>query len=532
MLLDDSCHFLAVDFDGGSWRDDATAFLETSRKLEVPVALERSRSGNGGHVWMFFDEALPPGLARRLGSLILTEAMEERADLGFRSYDRFFPNQDTLPRGGFGNLIALPLQRGPRRNGNSVFVDSEFVPYPDQWAFLSELRRIPSAQAESIVSLAEKRGPVMGVAAVVEDEDVFADAPWAAPPSRRLPRPPIGGPLPDLVGDRSRRPGLRCQGLLAAGHRRGAHAVSRISESRVLPGAGDAPFDVRQTEDHRLRGAWIEIHGISKGLSGTGRRTARPVQHQVHDQGRAQLGSPSFASLRRRPSSGTGSGGESSAIGRHWRSGGGPRVREDCRGRMVDCGARRQHPGHGPSPTVAGSVDRPVVRVSGHLGRGDRSPGRGTEEAHRNGRHRHDAEPGAARRGGRLRRGLRLRDRGRVPPCSRPRIRTGRRSRQGEVRRGTVGDGDEEGRSSPHRVHAVRSRPAPGGCRTAGTGDAVHPRRVRPAHRLPRPRRTGRRSAHRIPADFASIGCRRAQELSDLRGRGAERPRRAGRRSC
>ena len=206
MLLDDSCYFLAVDFDGGSWRDDATAFLETSRRLEVPVALERSRSGNGGHAWMFFDEALPAGLARRLASLILTEAMEERPDLGFRSYDRFFPNQDTLPRGGFGNLIALPLQHGPRRNGNSVFVDSELKPYPDQWAFLSELRRIPAAQAESIVSHAEKRGPVMGVAAVVEHEDAFADAPWAAPPSRRLPLPPIGGPVPDLLeivlGDR------------------------------------------------------------------------------------------------------------------------------------------------------------------------------------------------------------------------------------------------------------------------------------------------------------------------------------------
>ena len=206
MLLDDSCHFLAVDFDGGSWRDDATAFLETGRRLEVPVALERSRSGNGGHAWMFFDEALPAGLARRLASLILTEAMEERPDLGFRSYDRFFPNQDTLPRGGFGNLIALPLQHGPRRNGNSVFVDSELKPYPDQWAFLSELRRIPAAQAESIVSHAEKRGPVMGVAAVVEHEDAFADAPWAAPTSRRLPLPPIGGPVPDLLeivlGDR------------------------------------------------------------------------------------------------------------------------------------------------------------------------------------------------------------------------------------------------------------------------------------------------------------------------------------------
>ena len=199
MLLDESCCFLAVDLDGASWRDDAAVFLATCTKLGVPAALERSRSGNGGHVWIFFDEALPAGLARRLGSLILTEAMDERPDLGFHSYDRFFPNQDTLPRGGFGSLIALPLQKVPRRNGNSVFVDSDLKPLADQWAFLSELRRVPSAQVEAIVARAEKSGRVMGVRAVAADEDPFADTPWTAPPSRRLPCRPIGGPVPDTV---------------------------------------------------------------------------------------------------------------------------------------------------------------------------------------------------------------------------------------------------------------------------------------------------------------------------------------------
>ena len=123
MLLDETCHFLAVDFDGQAWADDARAYVDACAKRDVPAALERSRSGAGGHVWMFFEEPLPAGVARRLGAMLLTDAMDQRPDLGFRSYDRFFPSQNTLPRGGFGNLIALPLQRGPRRAGNSVFVD-------------------------------------------------------------------------------------------------------------------------------------------------------------------------------------------------------------------------------------------------------------------------------------------------------------------------------------------------------------------------------------------------------------------------
>ena len=98
MLLDETCFFLAIDFDKTSWQDDVHAVLETCRRINVPVALERSRSGNGGHVWMFFEDAVPAALARRLGSHILTETMEHRPDIGLDSYDRFFPNQDTLPR--------------------------------------------------------------------------------------------------------------------------------------------------------------------------------------------------------------------------------------------------------------------------------------------------------------------------------------------------------------------------------------------------------------------------------------------------
>jgi len=198
MLRDETCHFLAVDFDGKAWGEDATACLSTCTRRGVPAALERSRSGNGGHVWLFFDTAVAAGLARRLGTLLLTETMDVRPDLGFRSYDRFFPNQDTLPRSGFGNLIALPLQGAPRKIGNSVFVDTDLNPFPDQWAYLSQIGRVPANQAESLVREAEREGRGLGVKAVESDERL-ASAPWKAMPSRRPRDPPVIDPLPETV---------------------------------------------------------------------------------------------------------------------------------------------------------------------------------------------------------------------------------------------------------------------------------------------------------------------------------------------
>lgn len=196
LLLNESCFFLAVDFDKHSWQEDAPAVLATCERLGVPAALERSRSGRGGHVWVFFDGPVPASLARRLGTYVLTETMEHRPEIGLESYDRLFPNQDTMPQGGFGNLIALPLQGEPRRHGNSVFVDAKWEPHTDQWQFLSCVQRMSASTVERIVRDASQRGRIIGVRLVCDEEAEIE--PWQASPSRTG-RPTIVGPLPERV---------------------------------------------------------------------------------------------------------------------------------------------------------------------------------------------------------------------------------------------------------------------------------------------------------------------------------------------
>jgi hypothetical protein len=159
LFFDDTCSFLAVDFDGENWTSDALAFVATCREIDVPAALERSRSGNGGHCWLFFSEPVAASEARRLGTLLLTRTMNRRPEIGFTSYDRLFPNQDTMPSGGFGNLIALPLQRHARENDNSVFVDEDLRPHDDQWAFISSLRRLATAELADAIAKAEAEMP-------------------------------------------------------------------------------------------------------------------------------------------------------------------------------------------------------------------------------------------------------------------------------------------------------------------------------------------------------------------------------------
>jgi superfamily II DNA or RNA helicase len=196
MLADNACSFLAADFDEGEWRRDVFAFRDTCERHGIPVAIERSRSGNGAHAWIFFEEPIPAVLARRLGAFLITDTMERVPDIGFRSYDRFFPSQDLMPTGGFGNLIALPLQGLARSSRNSEFIDESCSPYPDQWAFLSTIAPMPRAKAEHLVEEASASGKIIGVRIPLIDED---EEPWLAPPSRRQKPQAIHGLLPSAI---------------------------------------------------------------------------------------------------------------------------------------------------------------------------------------------------------------------------------------------------------------------------------------------------------------------------------------------
>lgn len=154
LLKDNTCWFLACDFDKEGWIVDALTYLEVCGRRGVPAYLERSRSGNGGHVWTFFSEAVTGVCARQLGMRLLRETMDARADMDLGSYDRFFPNQDFVPKGGFGNLIAAPLQKKCRALGNTEFLDCStpaLRPWPDQWAFLSTVRKLSSGELDALL---------------------------------------------------------------------------------------------------------------------------------------------------------------------------------------------------------------------------------------------------------------------------------------------------------------------------------------------------------------------------------------------
>ena len=151
LLEGDSCCFLAVDFDEAEWRDDARAFMQSCEGLGVPAALEISRSGQGAHAWVFFAGRISARDARRLGTAIISHTCARTRQLQLKSYDRLFPNQDTMPKGGFGNLIALPLQKGPPETGCTVFVDAELRPYPDQWAYLAVVRPMDAHDIEPTI---------------------------------------------------------------------------------------------------------------------------------------------------------------------------------------------------------------------------------------------------------------------------------------------------------------------------------------------------------------------------------------------
>ena len=148
---DDSCIFLAADFDGDGWMQDIEAYRRAAEQMGISVAIERSRSGNGGHAWIFFARPVPAVLARRLGTLIVARASSFHQGMKLSTYDRFFPNQDMCPKGGFGNLIALPLQQEPRKSGHTLFLDDNFEPVSDQWVYLASLPKIDLAELQRLL---------------------------------------------------------------------------------------------------------------------------------------------------------------------------------------------------------------------------------------------------------------------------------------------------------------------------------------------------------------------------------------------
>lgn len=161
MYEDETCSFLVFDFDKQNWQEDVLAFHHVCKSLNVPVHIERLRSGNGAHIWLFFDENIPAALARKLGMAVLSKTLEKRHQIGIDSYDRMLPNQDTLPKGGFGNLIALPLQLQAKKLGNSVFVDETFTPFQDQWMYLSSIQKLSKKELYIILKNSEHDAPLI-----------------------------------------------------------------------------------------------------------------------------------------------------------------------------------------------------------------------------------------------------------------------------------------------------------------------------------------------------------------------------------
>lgn len=193
LLPDDTCFFLAVDFDKSEWRKDVTAFIESCNDINIQVALEISRSGNGAHVWIFFSGPVAAREARTLGAALISHTCAKLRQLSLESYDRLFPNQDRLPKGGFGNLIALPLQKIPRENGGSVFVNSDFVPYQDQWAFLASMKPLSRSELEDAILRAAGGRHPLDVAFVTEEDE---KTPWISPEPLTN---KISTPLPDSI---------------------------------------------------------------------------------------------------------------------------------------------------------------------------------------------------------------------------------------------------------------------------------------------------------------------------------------------
>lgn len=157
LLDDETCYFLAFDFDDKleekNIKDDVLAFWSVCDEFNVPISVEKSRSGKGFHIWLFFSEKVKSLTARKLGSLLLSKTMEIRDNLKISSFDRMFPSQDFLPKGGYGNLIVLPFQKESAGYGNTLFIDKYFMPHKNQWEYLKNIRKISNHDVCELIKL-------------------------------------------------------------------------------------------------------------------------------------------------------------------------------------------------------------------------------------------------------------------------------------------------------------------------------------------------------------------------------------------
>ena len=157
LLDDETCYFLAFDFDDKleekNIKDDVLAFWSVCEEFNVPISVEKSRSGKGFHIWLFFSEKVKAIMARKLGSLLLSKTMEIRDNLKISSFDRMFPSQDFLPKGGYGNLIVLPFQKEPASYGNTLFINKYFMPYDNQWEYLKNIRKISNNDVFELIKI-------------------------------------------------------------------------------------------------------------------------------------------------------------------------------------------------------------------------------------------------------------------------------------------------------------------------------------------------------------------------------------------
>ena len=299
-VTDENCEtsVLVADFDDTGWQQNVAAYRDAGRQLDLDIAVERSRSGNGGHAWLFFEEPITAKLARNLGCALITLACSLSKTMRLDAYDRLFPTQNTLVEGELGNLISLPFQGRAQREGNSVFVDDAFNPYPDQWEFLSRIRKVTEKQARTCVAICSRRadgllGPFAYGQADKEHVGFSTPSAEATAPAqqtgrgrsstRRSKQPLTPQDFPSLTV----RHGL-CPPGRPFGRRMQPHSPAcRLRQSRVLSRAGHAPVCLEKAARHRSVRGPQRLHRLAARMQGKSPSPFRGIRRSVFDSGRA-----------------------------------------------------------------------------------------------------------------------------------------------------------------------------------------------------------------------------------------------------